>query len=70
MENQTLKKTLMILLDKLDTLEDIEYLEDKIRKTPKINRRTKLGRELTMELTGACNKKIRKIISTKGILPF
>lgn len=60
----------MSLLDKAESLEHVEYLEQKIKKSDKINRRTKLGRELTEQLLNACNQKALAIIKEKGATPF
>jgi len=67
---EKLKKTLTTFLHSLTTVEDLEYFVEKLEKTSKINRRTVAGRELTDEIRGECNKKIRKIIKTEGIVPF
>lgn len=70
LENQKFKTKLTNLVSKCETLEDVEYLEQRIQKTDKINRRTQEGRALTESLLNACNKQARKIISDNKILPF
>jgi hypothetical protein len=50
-------------------IDDIDYLEEKIKTTSQINRRTIQGRELTEELLTLTNKKAREFID-KGELPF
>lgn len=63
---KSLKEKLMILLDKAETIEDIEYLESKLSTTNAINRRTKDGRLLIAELKRYADQ----VIKHKGILPF
>lgn len=50
-------------------LDDIDYLEEKIKTTSQINRRTLQGRELTSELLSLTNKKAREFIEN-GAVPF
>lgn len=65
MENQELKNKLTTLLTSFNTLEEVEYLEEQIRTTDKINRRTQKGRELTEELLNLCNTRAREIQKTE-----
>lgn len=51
------------------TLDDIDYIEEKIRTTSQINRRTSQGRELTIELLSLTNGKARELIG-EGAVPF
>jgi len=51
------------------TLKDLDYIESRLVKTDKINRRTVKGRELTRELLGKINIKARELIEA-GELPF
>lgn len=68
MENQDLKNKLTTLLTSFNTLEEVEYLEERLRTTDKINRQTKQGRELTEELLNLCNE--RAIVLQKTNVPF
>lgn len=47
---------------------EVEYIEEKVRTTDIINRRTKAGQELTEELLGLCAK--RGLELTKSENPF
>ena len=69
MENQSLKEKLTTLTSKAEFIKDIKYLEDKIKTSRTINRRTKAGRELTQELLNICNNKVLDLIE-KGEPPF
>lgn len=51
------------------TLDEIDYIEEKIKTTSQINRRTLKGRELTSELLNLTNGKARKLIDD-GAVPF
>ena len=51
------------------TLDDIDYIEEKIKSTDKINRRTLQGRKLTSESLDLTNGKARKLIDD-GAVPF
>ena len=51
------------------TISDVDYIENRIEKSPNINRRTKAGRALTLELLGECYKKAHDLID-KGEMPF
>lgn len=51
------------------TLDEIDYIEEKIKTTSQINRRTLQGRELTSELLNLTNGKARKLIDD-GAVPF
>lgn len=51
------------------TLDDIDYIEEKIKTTSQINRRTLQGRELTSELLNLTNGKARELIDD-GAVPF
>ena len=66
MKPQPLKQQLMMLFDRAETIADIEYLEQKLLTTNRINRRTKDGRVLIAEL----NRYADEVIKQKGILPF
>lgn len=68
-QNQNLKQKLTTLIYKAETLDDLDYLQAKIEKTAKINRRTKQGRELTQELLTIINIRARELIDL-GELPF
>lgn len=68
--NQTLEKKLTILIFKCDSLDDLEYIEEKIKVTHKINRKTQAGRELTEKLLQTCNQQALKIIKEKQLIPF
>ena len=65
-----MKEKILATIPKLNTVEDVDYLIDKIKRTSTINRRTKAGRELTEELLNACNRHVIKIINEQGITPF
>lgn len=65
-----MKQKILTALAKLNTLEDVDYLIDKIRTTRKINRRKKVGRELTEELVAECNKHARYLIKKYNLTPF
>ena len=58
------EKALVLAAD----LEQLGYIEDKIMTTPKINRRTKQGRELTQELLWKANERKQQL--SKIISPF
>ena len=51
------------------TLDEIDYIEEKIKTTSQINRRTLQGRELTQELLNLTNGKARELIDD-GAVPF
>lgn len=51
-----------------EDFEQIDYIQDKIKSTEQINRRTKQGRELTDELLNLTQQ--RKIELSNTILPF
>lgn len=51
------------------TMKDIEYIESKLAVTKKINRRTKAGRELQIEIQQMINEKAQELI-IKGEIPF
>lgn len=46
-------------------ISEIEYIEEKIRTTEEINRRTKAGQELTQELLNLCSKKALQLTSNE-----
>jgi hypothetical protein len=52
-----------------DTLENLEFIDEKIRTTSQINRKTKQGRELTQELLTLTNRKAQELINS-GAEPF
>jgi hypothetical protein len=60
---------IITVIDKLETLEDLDYLQSKIETTKKINRRTKAGREQTNQLLNLINQKAQQLIQ-KGATPF
>jgi len=64
------KEKILQAIEYAETLDDIDYIEEKLKVTPQINRRTKEGRELTDELLNLTNQKARYLISSKGLLPF
>lgn len=66
----TYKEKIIQAIEYAETLDDIDYIEEKLKTTPQINRRTKEGRELTNELLNLTNQKARYLISSKGLLPF
>jgi len=49
--------------------EQLEYIEQKIKTTSQINRRTKVGRALTKELSDLAQEKAQTLI-TNGATPF
>lgn len=54
-----------------ETEDDIEYLEDKLKNTDKVNRRTKAGREITEKLFWELAAKARQLQEEGKItLPF
>ena len=52
-----------------EKITDLEYIEDKVKRTKAINRMTKVGRELTHKLLWLCNDRARAFID-KGEPPF
>lgn len=56
-------------LNDCKTLQQVTEVENAIKKTSQINRRTKAGRELTNELLNMCQVKAQQLIE-KGELPF
>lgn len=52
------------------TLEDFDYLLEKIESTSFINRRTKQGRELTEKLVDHVLTKRNEAITKFGLVPF
>lgn len=52
-----------------ENLDQLQYIEDKLTVTKEINRRTKKGRELTVELKQIINDKAQLLIKN-GELPF
>lgn len=52
-----------------ETLENLEFINEKIRTTSQINRKTKQGRELTQELLTLTFKKLQELINN-GAVPF
>lgn len=54
---------------KARTLSELDYIEEKLKKTSQINRRTKAGRELSKELLGKLQDKGRELINL-GEQPF
>lgn len=66
----TYKQKVIEALEKARTLEDFDYIEQKIRTTDKINRRTILGREQTDELIGLVWDKRNEAITQFNLVPF
>jgi len=64
------KNKILKAIEYAETLDDIDYIEAKLKVTPHINRRTNEGRKLTEELLTLTNQKARYLISSKGLLPF
>lgn len=54
---------------KARTLEELDYITEKLLVTSQINRRTKAGRELSKELLAKLQEKGRELI-TMGETPF
>lgn len=54
---------------KARTLEELDYITEKLLVTSQINRRTKVGRELSKELLAKLHAKGRLLI-TQGEQPF
>lgn len=65
----TYKDKILKAIEYAETLDDIDFIESKIKTTPQINRRTIEGRKLTDELLNLTNQKARYLIS-QGALPF
>ena len=73
MTNQAKKSATLIYkeaIQKATTLADIEYIEEKLKTTDKINRRTKQGRAIEAVISNELNKKALEIIKINGITPF
>lgn len=66
---QNLKERLTTLIYKAKTLDELDYIQNKIETTKKINRRTKAGREFTNELLEIINNGARQLIN-EGAEPF
>lgn len=58
-----------IAILKARTLEELDYIKEKLSVTSQINRRTKAGRELSSELLEQINNKGRELINL-GENPF
>ncbi len=67
--NSTYKDKIRKAIEYAETLDDIDYIESKIKVTPQINRRTLEGRKLTDELLNLTNQKARYLIE-QGAVPF
>jgi len=65
----TYKNKIIQAIEYAETLDDIDYIEEKLKVTPQINRRTKEGRELTDELLNKTNQKAQQLIK-EGALPW
>jgi len=52
------------------TLEDLEYVEEKLHTTRKINRRLKKNRQLILKVCGDITNKRYKLINKYGLDPF
>jgi hypothetical protein len=63
------KEKILKALSLAENLDQIDYIEEKLKSTDEINRKTKQGRELTEELLALTNKKARELIDS-GELPF
>lgn len=64
------KETVLEALGKAKTLDDFDYIAEKIKVTDKINRHTKAGRELTDELLSLLQTKRNEAINKYNIQPF
>lgn len=56
-------------IDLAETLEQLDYVIDKLETTSQINRRTKAGRDLTKKLLKLANDKAQLLIN-QGEQPF
>lgn len=65
----TYEEKVKLALSKATTIDDIQYITQKLSITDEINRRTDAGRKLTNNLRGLCNQKARELIEG-GVLPF
>ena len=65
----TYKDKIIKALSLCETLDDVDYIEQKIERTSQINRRTEVGRVLTRELLNLANQKARQLIR-EGAVPF
>lgn len=63
------KEKILKAIEYAETLDDIDFIEAKIKVTPHINRRTLEGRKLTDELLTLTNQKARYLIE-QGAVPF
>lgn len=63
------KDKILKAIEYAETLDDIDFIEEKIKSTPQINRRTNEGKELTNELLKLTNQKAQQLIK-EGALPF
>lgn len=64
------KRQFKDLLDTCRTLEDFDYVQEKLEMTNKINRRTIEGRELTQELQWLLLEKKNEAINKYNLQPF
>lgn len=64
------KRQFKDLLDTCRTLEDFDYVQEKLETTDKINRRTVDGRKLTQELQNLLIQKRLEAINQHNLLPF
>jgi len=53
-----------------ETLDELDYVEEKIKTTSQINRHTNIGREETSRLLELLNKQVDYLIKEKGLQPF
>lgn len=67
---QTYKEKTIQALNSAKTIEDFDYILEKIQTTSHINRRTKEGRELTKELETLWRKKQEEAINKFNLQPF
>lgn len=65
----TYKEKIIKAIELAENLDQLRYIEEKIKVTPEINRRTLKGRELTEELLKLSNQKAHKLID-EGEVPF
>jgi hypothetical protein len=63
------KQKVIKALELAENLNQVYFIEEKLRTTPVINRYTKQGRELTQELQDLANQKAHQLIK-QGEQPF
>lgn len=67
---QTYKEKITQALNFAKTIEDFDYILEKIQTTSQINRRTQEGRELTKELETLWRDKLEQAINKFNLQPF